>query len=67
MRHTANTVLLHDDKAGDTKFYNEALKTETGYFSETLLSTYESPRRHNPQGQNRHPHRRENLKSLNIL
>jgi hypothetical protein len=36
---------------------------ETVCFSETLLSTYESTRRHNPEEQHRHPHRRENLRS----
>jgi hypothetical protein len=32
-------------------------------FSETLVSTHESTRRHNPEEQLRHHHRRENLKS----
>jgi hypothetical protein len=32
-------------------------------FSETLVFTHESARRHNPEQQHRLPHRRENLKS----
>jgi hypothetical protein len=35
---------------------------ETVCFSETLVSTYKSTRRHNPE-QHRHLHHRENLKS----
>jgi hypothetical protein len=40
---------------------------ETVCFSETLVSSYESTRRQNPEQQHRHPHRHENLKSHNIL
>jgi hypothetical protein len=40
-----------------------ALKMDTVCFSETLASTEESTRRRNPEEQNHHPHRRENLKS----
>jgi hypothetical protein len=36
-------------------------------FSETLVSTYETTRRHNPEEQALDPHRRENLKSHNPL
>jgi hypothetical protein len=35
---------------------------ETLCFSEMLVSTYKSTRRHNPEDQHRHLHRRENLK-----
>jgi hypothetical protein len=38
------------------------LKMEKVRFSETLVSTYESARRHTPE-EHRHLHRRENLKS----
>jgi hypothetical protein len=38
------------------------LKMETICFSESLVSIYESTRRHNPE-QHRHLHRRENLRS----
>jgi hypothetical protein len=34
--------------------------------SETLVHTFESTRRHNPEEQHRHPHRRENLKSQSV-
>jgi hypothetical protein len=40
-----------------------ALKVEKVCFSETMVSTYESIWRHNPEAQRRHLHRRENLKS----
>jgi hypothetical protein len=39
---------------------------ETLCFSETLVSTYESTRRHNPEEQN-HLNRRENLKSHKLV
>jgi hypothetical protein len=39
-----------------------ALNMKRECFSETLVSIYESTRRHNPE-QHRHAHRRENLKS----
>jgi hypothetical protein len=38
-------------------------KMETVCFSETSVSTYKTARRHNPEEQHRHLHRRENLKS----
>jgi hypothetical protein len=41
-----------------------ALKMETVCFSETLMSIYESTRRHDPEKEHRHLHCRENLKSL---
>jgi hypothetical protein len=40
---------------------NIALSMETVCFSETVISTYESTWRQNPEQQHRHPHRRENL------
>jgi hypothetical protein len=39
------------------------LKMETVSFSETLVSTYFSTWRHNPEEQHRHLHRREIVKS----
>jgi hypothetical protein len=42
---------------------SSGLKMETVCFPETLLFTYESTRRHNPEEQHRHPRSRENLKS----
>jgi hypothetical protein len=41
----------------------ETLKMQTVCSSETLLPTYESIRRQNPEEQNHHPHRRKNIKS----
>jgi hypothetical protein len=40
-----------------------ALKMETICFSETMVPTYESTRRHNPEEEHRQLVRRENLKS----
>jgi hypothetical protein len=40
---------------------------ETVWFSEMLVSTYESARRHNPEDQHRHSHRRENLRSHQLV
>jgi hypothetical protein len=40
---------------------------ETACFVETLVTTYESIRRHNPQDQHGYLHRCENLKSHRIL
>jgi hypothetical protein len=40
---------------------------ETVCFSETLVSTYKSTRRYNPEDQHRHLRRRENLKSHVLL
>jgi hypothetical protein len=44
-----------------------ALKTEAVDFSETLVSAYKSTRRCNPEGQNRHLQRHENLRPHNKL
>jgi hypothetical protein len=44
-----------------------ALKMETACFSEMLVCTYKSTRLCNPEGQHQHLHRRENLKSQEIL
>jgi hypothetical protein len=43
--------------------YVFALKMEAAYFSETLVSTYWSTWRHNPEDQRRRLYRRENIKS----
>jgi hypothetical protein len=40
---------------------SSALKMEAVCSSETMISTYKSTRRHNPEEQHRHLHRRENL------
>jgi hypothetical protein len=45
----------------------DTLKMETTCFSETLVSTYESTRRHNPEQQHRNPHRHENLDLCSVL
>jgi hypothetical protein len=39
-----------------------ALKTETGYFTDKMVSTYESTRRYNKEQQQWHVHRRENFR-----
>jgi hypothetical protein len=44
-----------------------ALKMEAVYFSKTLVSTWKSKLRYNPEEQHRHFHRRENLKSDKFL
>jgi hypothetical protein len=46
---------------GYQRFRASALKMETVFFSETLVSTYKSTRRLNPE--HHHPHRREDFKS----
>jgi hypothetical protein len=43
--------------------YTLALKMEAVFSSETLVSTYKSKRRYNPEDQQQHLHRSENLKS----
>jgi hypothetical protein len=42
------------------------LKMEAVYSSETLVSTYNSVRRYNPEDRHRHLHHRENLKSQTV-
>jgi hypothetical protein len=42
---------------------SSALKMETVFFPETLVSTYKSTWRHNPEDEHRRLYRRENLRS----
>jgi hypothetical protein len=42
-------------------------KMEAVCSSKTLISTYKSTRRYNPEDQHRHPHRRENVISHTLL
>jgi hypothetical protein len=56
-------VGLLDSNADINVLGDTNLKIEAVCLSETLASTYKSTRRHSPEDQHRHLHRRENLKS----
>jgi hypothetical protein len=60
MRSTMDSICFSETLVST---YKSAMKTETICYFETIISTYKSTRRYNAEEQQRHLHRRENLKS----